>query len=110
MPITLRQEWMKFFKLMSYELIETEKLNELLNGFKLLQTQLCEIAANQNRKTIYTNKEIMTLLGIKDKTLKKYRDDGKLSFHKEGDKFWYTQANIDQFLSNTYNEAYAYSN
>ncbi|MDL2305959.1 helix-turn-helix domain-containing protein [Bacteroides sp. OttesenSCG-928-D19] len=94
---------------MSYELIETEKLNEILNGFKSLEEQFREIA-NADRKAIYTNKEIMALLHIKDKTLKKYRDDGKLGFHKEGDKFWYTQADIDQFLANNHYEAYAYSN
>ena len=48
----------------------------------------------------------MELLGIKDKLLKKYRDDGLLSFRQVGDKFWYTQKDIDQFLSNNFYAAY----
>ena len=40
---------------------------------------------------------------------RKYRDDGKLAYPKEGDKFWYTQEDIDQFLSHNHYEAYAYN-
>ena len=95
---------------MSYELIDTELISKLINRFDTLQNQISQMSANQSQKTIYTNKEIMALLGIKDKTLKRYRDDGKLGYHKEGDKFWYTQADIDLFLANNHEEAYAYNN
>ena len=60
-------------------------------------------------KKIYTNSEIRELLGVQDKLIRKYRDDGKLAYHKEGDKFWYLQEDIDQFLSHNHYEAYAYN-
>ena len=47
---------------------------------------------------IYDNKAIMSLLNIKDKYLKKLRDNGYLGYSREGDKYWYTQEDIDRFL------------
>ena len=39
----------------------------------------------------------MALLNIKDKYLKKLRDNGYLGYSREGDKYWYTQEDIDRF-------------
>lgn len=96
---------------MSYELIDSEKLNQLILSVEVLSRQVKELSEKSKvtEKKIYTNHEIRDLLGVQDKLIRKYRDDGKLAFHKEGDKFWYTQEDIDQFLSHNYNEAYAYN-
>lgn len=56
---------------------------------------------------IYTNKTVKEILGIQDKLLKKYRDNGLLSFYKVGDKYWYTNDDIQQFLSKHYCPAFA---
>ncbi len=50
------------------------------------------------KKRIYNNKELMKLLNIKDKYLKKLRDNGYLGYSREGDKYWYTQADVDRFM------------
>lgn len=96
---------------MSYELIDNEKLNQLIISIEVLSSKVKELSEKSKvtEKKIYTNHEIRELLGVQDKLIRKYRDDGKLAFHKEGDKFWYTQEDIDQFLSHNYNEAYAYN-
>lgn len=57
---------------------------------------------------VYTNDTLKELLGIQDKLIKKYRDDGLLGFSKVGDKFWYTQDDVDKFLMNSHNSAYRY--
>lgn len=57
---------------------------------------------------LYDNAELKALLHVGDKLIQKYRDDGLLSFHKVGDKFWYTQEDVDQFLKHSFNEAYSY--
>ena len=49
-------------------------------------------------KFVYTNKEVMSMLGIGDKLIKKYRDDGYLSYRQLNDKFWYTQEDLDLFF------------
>ena len=96
---------------MSYELIDSEKLNQLILSIEVLNEQVRELSKKSKitEKKIYTNNEIRELLGVQDKLIRKYRDDGKLAYHKEGDKFWYTQEDIDQFLSHNHYEAYAYN-
>lgn len=96
---------------MSYELIDNEKLNQLISSIEVLRRQVKELSEKSkvSEKKIYTNSDIRELLGVQDKLIRKYRDEGKLSFHKEGDKFWYTQDDIDQFLSHNHCEAYAYN-
>lgn len=96
---------------MSYELIDSEKLNQLILSIEILNEQVRELSNKSKitEKKIYTNSEIRELLGVQDKLIRKYRDDGKLAYHKEGDKFWYTQEDIDQFLSHNHYEAYAYN-
>lgn len=75
---------------MSYELIDSEKLNQLILSIEVLNEQVRELSNKSKitEKKIYTNSEIRELLGVQDKLIRKYRDDGKLAYHKEGDKFW----------------------
>ena len=51
---------------------------------------------------IYDNKKIRELLGINDKLLKKYRDNGLLGYSRVGDKYWYSEQDIEKFLSKTH--------
>ena len=96
---------------MSYELIDNETMNKLFLSIEVLNKQVKELSEKSNftEKEIYTNSEIRELLGVQDKLIRKYRDEGKLGFHKEGDKFWYTRKDILQFLSHNHYEAYAYN-
>ena len=41
----------------------------------------------------------MSLLGVKDHYLKRLRDNGFLGYSRHGDKYWYTQADVDRFLN-----------
>ena len=49
----------------------------------------------------------MEKLHIKDKYLKKLRDNGYLGYSREGDKYWYTQEDVDRFLRHFHYEAFA---
>lgn len=51
------------------------------------------------KKPIYTISEVEELLGVTRNTLKKYMDNGYLSFSSLGDKKWFTKEDIDTFLS-----------
>ena len=96
---------------MSYELIDNETMNKLFLSIEVLNKQVKELSKKSNvaEKEIYTNSEIRELFGVQDKLIRKYRDEGKLGFHKEGDKFWDTKKDILQFLSHNHCEAYAYN-
>ena len=48
---------------------------------------------------IYDNKALMAHLGIKDRYLKRLRDNGLLGYSHYGDKYWYTQVDVDNFLA-----------
>lgn len=56
---------------------------------------------------LYDNKTLMEKLHIKEKYLKKLRDNGYLGYSREGDKYWYTQADVDRFLRRFHYEAFA---
>jgi arginyl-tRNA synthetase len=71
---------------------EREILEEILQTLTEQKKTLEMIVPNPLR--IYNNKEIMELLGVKDKYLKKLRDNGYLGFSREGDKYWYTQKDV----------------
>lgn len=75
---------------------------------KELNERVASMLQNPN-PTIYTNKSIKDLLGIQDKLLKKYRDDGLLPYRQIGDKYWYTREDVEVLLSHSFNEAYAYA-
>ena len=47
---------------------------------------------------IYTNKEVQQLLGIDDKYIRKYRDEGLINYTKAEGAYWYSQKDIVDFL------------
>lgn len=75
-------------------LSEGEMLARILT---LIETHLKSPPENSSLR-VYDNKAIMAVLNIKDKYLKKLRDYGYLGYSREGDKYWYTQADLDKFL------------
>ena len=89
----------------SFILVKADDFAELINEVKSLRSEFSEIKAMPLNQ-IYTNKQVKELLGVQDKLLKKYRDEGKLAYRQVGDKYWYTQTDIDQFLNSNYFAAY----
>ncbi|PWB00433.1 DNA-binding protein [Paramuribaculum intestinale] len=60
-----------------------------------------------DKERIYDNKSLMALLGIKDRYLKRLRDNGLLGYSRHGDKYWYTQSDIDRFLTSCHYTPFA---
>ena len=66
-----------------------------------------------SQKVVYTNKEVLELLDINPKTLKKYRDNGwlgSIGYTQYGDKFYYTLDDLMQFIKGEHQEAFALKN
>ena len=59
-------------------------------------------------RKVYNNAELMKLLGVSTATLKKWRNEGRLSYTQVGDKFYYSSEDVDAFLKNNHNSAYLY--
>lgn len=49
----------------------------------------------------------MKILGVESRYLKNLRDNGYLSYSRHGDKYWYTQTDVDAFLRRFKYEAFA---
>lgn len=80
------------------------RVSELSSLTALVQTLISEVSSLQaivKPLQVYDNKAIKQLLGIQDKLLKKYRDDGLLGYSQVGDKYWYTRNDIANFLSSS---------
>lgn len=79
-----------------------ERILQILEG----RANMTETLVEQSNR-IYDNKAIMALLGIKDKLLKRLRDNGYLGYSRHGDKYWYTQEDVDTFLRHCHYKAFA---
>ena len=56
---------------------------------------------------LYDNKSLMEMLHIKEKYLKKLRDNGYIGYSRSGDKYWYSQKDVDDFLKRFHYDAFA---
>lgn len=81
-------------------LAKTEIVNELR---PLPQT------IKESSKPIYTNKDLMNILNVKESTLRRYRDNGLLGYTKQGDKIWYTEDDLMNFINNPKNRREAFA-
>lgn len=82
---------------------------ELLEKILSLLTQQVDSSTKKLSCTrqLYSNKEVMDMLGVKDKYMKKLRDNGYIGYSREGDKYWYTQEDINNFLRRFHYAAFA---
>ena len=77
-----------------------EKINQILISIKQLSKSLDEI--KNSKPKIYTNEDIREILKVEDKLIRAYREEGSLPYHRSGNKYWYTNDDIAQFLANTH--------
>ena len=82
-------------------------IDEYINNYidKTIEKKIGEMfdrlqRVSDNKKVVYTNKDMMQMLGVDPRTLKKYRDEGLLGYSHPYDKYYYTQQDLDRFLMN----------
>ena len=56
----------------------------------------------KDNEPVYSNKDMMNILDVKEERLRKFRDEGYLGYTKypNSDKYWYTKKNLEDFLNN----------
>ena len=88
-----------------YEQDSTRTSAEVLQVLEMFQQQmmLCQ-------KLVYTNEEVLKMLGVCANTLKKYRDNGYISYSRVDDKYFYSPTDIANFLKNNHYNAFHYEN
>lgn len=89
-----------------FAIIDTTTLANLIGKIEELKEQVKNIHTPFSVK-LYTNSQLKELLGVGDKLIKKYRDDGLLGYTQIGDKYWYSDTDIQQFLQSNYYTPFA---
>lgn len=79
-------------------MVRLSDLNSLVGIVKGLAEKVNNFSAQVSPAKIYDSNAVKEKLHIKDKLLKQYRDEGFLGYSRIGDKYWYTQEDIDKFL------------
>jgi excisionase family DNA binding protein len=88
--------------------IESEAFKKLTDSIEEIKTKLSENQKNTPlSETWLDNQEVCKLLYISPRTLQSYRDNGKIPFSQQGSKIYYKASDIDEFLENSYNKAFA---
>lgn len=89
-------------------------INTLLTEINSLKEELCNLRAGLEKMKIqvapnhiYNNKEIRQILGVDERLIRKYRDNGLLTYHRQNDKYWYRGVDILDFLSRSRYQAFA---
>ena len=95
----------EFLSHKTFLVMKSEKSD--LSEKELLEKILSKLEQQPNKKLLYSNKEMMDMLGVKDKFMKKLRDNGYIGYSRMGDKYWYTQEDLDKFLHRFHYEAFA---
>lgn len=91
---------------MYYKKLESTETKKLLDELDTIETCLDSVSGPCEIK-VYNKKEIYSVLGVNEKRLKRYRYDGKLSYTRVGDRYWYTQDDIDEFMAKHHLKAFA---
>ena len=89
-----------------YKKVESVEINALLGELDNIEACLDRVSGPTELK-VYNKNEICSVLGVNEKQLRDYRFKGKLSYTKVGDKYWYTQDDIDEFMAKHHRKPFA---
>ena len=92
-------------------LVERQMWETLVSKVRELTHQLSNL---QEKLTVspqyYSNKELRELLNMEEKLIRKYQEQCLLSYSKVGDKYWYSQHDVIEFLNKNRFDAFATEN
>ena len=89
-----------------YKKIDSAEMNALLGELDNIEACLDRVSGPTELK-VYNKNEICSVLGVNEKQLRDYRFKGKLSYTRVGDKYWYTQDDIDEFMAKHHRKPFA---
>ena len=85
--------------------VEKDSVKDVMKKLDRCMGLIDEVKGNVNLR-IYTSGDLCEMLQINEKLLRKYRYDGKLSYSRVGDKYWYTQQDIDEFMEKNHRDTF----
>jgi len=86
-----------------------EQYQKLLDKLEELNLRL-QPSAKQVKDMIIDNEDFVDIMKIATRTAQRWRDEGKIAFSRIGAKIYYTEEDIEAFLENHHNQAFAIKN
>lgn len=88
-----------------YKSIDSKDVMSLFKGIDACMKSMREVHECMDLR-VYTSQQVCAMLGINVKLLRQYRYNGMLAYSRVGDKYWYTQKDIDEFMENNKRPAF----
>lgn len=82
--------------------------SQLISFAKIVIKEYESSAPSTKPQFLFNNKTLQRYLGVNHRLLAKYRNDGYLGYSQVGEKFFYTQEDVEKFLQSNYYAAYKY--
>lgn len=77
--------------------------NALYNLIASMKDELVSLrSALALSKPVYSHKELMALLDVSTKTIRKWRDQNLLGYSRVGDTYLYSKQDVEEFLLGTH--------
>ncbi|MBE2274517.1 helix-turn-helix domain-containing protein [Kaistella montana] len=87
-------------------ILSKEQFNQLIAKIDDIQDRL--INSNPRRTETYlNNKQFLEMLDVSLRTAQTWRDEGKISFSQVGNKIYYKLSDVEKFIQDYRNAAFA---
>ena len=87
-------------------IISKKQYEKLQADLKEIKSYLKKIALPH--ETYLTNTQFIEIMDVSFKTAQIWRNEGKIAFSQEGRKIYYSLTDIEAFMKNHYNKAFAF--
>lgn len=84
----------------------SDQIDELIIKIENLLVQLEKKTASPQQSFI-DNKTFLKIMGVSQRTGQAWRDEGKVAFSQVGNKIYYKMEDIEKFLAEYHNKAFA---
>ena len=78
--------------------VKKKEIEKIITGLTKMMENIHRLNSNLR---VYDNKMIREKLCISENVLAYYRKEGLLPYSRYGDKYWYTQKDIEDFIYKT---------
>lgn len=82
-------------------------VGDLRDFIKQILNEVEQEWQTKKRFKLYSTIELCELLNVNRQTLTKYRTEGLIGYSRQGDKFWYSQQDLDDFIKRSHNDPFS---
>lgn len=87
-------------------ILSKDQFEQLIAKIDDINNKLANTTAKRTESYL-NNKQFMELLGVSLRTAQTWRDEGKISFSQVGNKIYYKMSDVEKFIQDYRNAAFA---